>query len=598
MLKSVTLRRFKNLSDVTIPLERVNVLIGTNNSGKSSVLQGVQFAISVAQTAKLLDSPNTLSPEQLIYAPLRDVAALAEGGVLVQAANKAIEIAFTQELVEADGTVAENSTTVQIRRGKNKNLAVGVTGGLKGALESLDTPYAMYVPGLAGVPSSEPYRTPAALRRAAARGDANAVLRNVLLSLKGDATSWAAFSAHLHSVFPDHQVVVRFDPNVDELVEAEVVSPRGTFPIDAAGTGFLQTVQILAYTAKYRPPLLLLDEPDSHIHPDRQRRLVALLAKLAQEQDFQVLIATHSRHLLDQLNQGARFHWMSGGGRIPEDEPDRVRVLTDLGALDSGDLLKQGQVDAVLLTEDSDQAYLKALLEASGFDMARTQVWSYSGCTKIDSAVVLSRFIQENAPGTEVIVHRDRDYLAEAAADELVDDFSKKGLRLFLTRGTDAESHFLDPNHIVALYPTVSEEQVRGVVTAATLETREKSEKLLAAALLASARAERRAAGKTGDPDIVAITDAARAAYAADPARWRHGKKTLGHAVVGLHSLLGERAKLVRPSYALRVQVLADAALAAAARRTSALAAAPASPVPPPTPSAHPVPTPVAQVAQ
>lgn len=587
MLKSVTLRRFKNLRDVTIPLGRVNVLIGTNNSGKSSVLQGIQFAVSVAQTAKMLES-GTLSPEQLIYAPLRDVSALADGGELRQDAAKAIEIAFTKEVIAADGTSNDTHTTVQIRRGKNKNLSVSVTGGgLKATLESLEHPYAMYVPGLAGVPSTETYRTPAALRRAAARGDANAVLRNVLWSLKDSTAAWESFSENLSAVFPDHRVEVEFNPNVDEFVEAKVVSPRGSFPIDAAGTGFLQTVQILAYTAKYRPPLLLLDEPDSHIHPDRQRRLVVLLSSLAEAQDFQVLIATHSRHLLDQLNQGARFHWMSDGGRIDEDQPDRVRVLTDLGALDSGDLLKNGQVDAVLLTEDSDQAYLKVLLEASGFDMERTQVWSYSGCTKIDSAVVLAKFIQENAPGTEVMVHRDRDYQQDAEANELVDDFSKKGLRLFLTDGTDAEAHFLEPAHIVTLYPTVSEGQVRALITAATEETKEKSEKMLAAALLAAGKAERRAAGKTGDPDIVAITDAARAAYAADPARWRHGKKTIGRAVNLLHGLLGERPRLIRPTPSLRVQMLADAAAAVAARRVAAAAPPAAAPL---------VPAPAAQV--
>ena len=50
-MSSITLRRFKNLEDVKIPLGRINVMVGTNNSGKSSVLQGVAFGVSVAKTA-------------------------------------------------------------------------------------------------------------------------------------------------------------------------------------------------------------------------------------------------------------------------------------------------------------------------------------------------------------------------------------------------------------------------------------------------------------------------------------------------------------------------------------------------------------------
>lgn len=120
----------------------------------------------------------------------------------------------------------------------------------------------MYVPGLAGVPATEPYRTPAALRKAAARGDANAVLRNILWSLRSDNDAWDAFSEHLSRVFPEIIVNSTFDPNVDEYVDVTIERQGIKLPIDAAGTGFLQTVQILAYTAKYKPKLLLLDEPD------------------------------------------------------------------------------------------------------------------------------------------------------------------------------------------------------------------------------------------------------------------------------------------------------------------------------------------------
>ena len=53
-LTSVTIRRFKRIEQVTIPLDDVTLLIGANNSGKSSILQAIHFAVSIAQTARLV----------------------------------------------------------------------------------------------------------------------------------------------------------------------------------------------------------------------------------------------------------------------------------------------------------------------------------------------------------------------------------------------------------------------------------------------------------------------------------------------------------------------------------------------------------------
>jgi energy-coupling factor transporter ATP-binding protein EcfA2 len=47
--------------------------------------------------------------------------------------------------------------------------------------------------------------------------------------------------------------------------------------------------------------ILILDEPDVHLHPDLQARLVKFLIKLIEKNDFFVLIATHSTAILGAL---------------------------------------------------------------------------------------------------------------------------------------------------------------------------------------------------------------------------------------------------------------------------------------------------------
>jgi predicted ATP-dependent endonuclease of OLD family len=42
-LKTVHIKRFKRINDAVFDLQTINVLLGANNSGKSSVIQGLHF---------------------------------------------------------------------------------------------------------------------------------------------------------------------------------------------------------------------------------------------------------------------------------------------------------------------------------------------------------------------------------------------------------------------------------------------------------------------------------------------------------------------------------------------------------------------------
>lgn len=50
---------------------------------------------------------------------------------------------------------------------------------------------------------------------------------------------------------------------------------------------------------------------------------------------------------------------------------------------------------------------LESVLESSGFNLYETDIWSYNGCTKVDTALVLAEFIKKHSPATKIIIHRD-----------------------------------------------------------------------------------------------------------------------------------------------------------------------------------------------
>lgn len=43
MITEISIENFKSLNHVKLELDRINILIGGNNSGKTSILQAIQF---------------------------------------------------------------------------------------------------------------------------------------------------------------------------------------------------------------------------------------------------------------------------------------------------------------------------------------------------------------------------------------------------------------------------------------------------------------------------------------------------------------------------------------------------------------------------
>ncbi|WP_415903217.1 ATP-dependent nuclease [Neptuniibacter sp. QD29_5] len=472
MLQSIKIERFKNIDEIEVPLEGINLLIGSNNAGKSSIQQAIQFSVSIAQSTEQQNArwkgdrcPSSLSSESLIYSPLRDIEALAPSGHLQTRLEHAIKVTFN----------ADSSSTVSIRKGKNRNIVTALEGKELGErLQDIENPYSIIVPGLAGIPSAEEYRPPSVVRKAAAKGDSNSVFRNILLLLTKDQASWDSFKRKFQTVFPDYEIEVTFDPNLDEHIEARVTSNEVSLPIDSCGTGILQAIQILAYYYLYKPQLLILDEPDSHLHPNNQRILARLLKQLHDETNCQLIISTHSRHFFESIKNDSKVHWINNCCLVEDAEDVERSILLEIGALDRGDQLRNGEIPCVILTEDTDTGYIELLAEASGFVPDEYQTWSYNGCSNTQTALALNSFITDHAPGTTVVVHRDRDYMSEEEIESYKQKLEPVGIRVFITEGNDAESHFIDENHIAQTYPQTNVERVQELIDECLDERRDK----------------------------------------------------------------------------------------------------------------------------
>lgn len=447
-LQSVQVKRFKGITDANLDVELINVFIGANNSGKSTIAQLMHFGVSVMQAIELLGKWGnkslvslSLDQAQLLYSPCVDLYAMGQGGTLKEAAESAIELI----LVLSDG----EKITVEIRRGRNGNIKVQVNNvAAARTLAKLAEPYTIYSPGLAGIARTEEYISNGVLLRTIARGDANLVLRNILLRLSEKTDEWNNFLEDLRQLFEGIEIDVAYEKETDEHIIAFVNVGSGRVPIELAGTGVLQAVQILGYVHYFDPSVIILDEPDSHLHPNNQRLLCKLLQGVAEKLSTQVFLTTHSRHVVDALSGQGAFHWVRNGSVESMDQDHDLAVLLDIGALDVKEMLSRSHAKCIVLTEDALTRNLEILLEASDLPMDDTLVLAYYGCTSPHNLRPLLDLIRASNPDSKIIVHQDRDYLTNDEAEKWSKEIRKLSAEPFLPVGVDIESHFLNAAHL------------------------------------------------------------------------------------------------------------------------------------------------------
>lgn len=569
MLSSISLVGFKSIETVRLELGRITVLVGPNNGGKSSCLQGLQFATSIAQSMDIngykrikkdknaKDSEerklaSTLASHQLVYTPLNDVNSLARGGELHgRDGGNPIQLILT-------GETSDDSVRIEVKRGKNKNLSINVEGEkFFRVLKDPAKPYSVMSPGLAGIPASEEYKSKGVVTRAAARGDANSVFRNVLLQLKEKEKDWEWFQGALRKIFSNITVDVSFDTENGENISATVVLDGVRLPIDSSGTGVLQAIQILAYIGLYEPRILILDEPDSHLHPNNQRKLVNLLDEVTRDRGFQVLISTHSRPFIDALSSvESKFVWVADGA-VKSDNFDMIQTFMDLGALDIADYLNGGTTRHLILTEDENLSYIESIAIASGITESIREIRPYNGVTKIRSAMDLAKFIGEKSCGTRVYIHRDRDWLRDDDVEKECKRIAAAGAIPFITRGTDLESHFLVPEHVASIYPGVSQSDAEDLVAEAISLAKDDSiDKFSNTACRDALDEYLKNRTENKYPDFSKIRRECQELYESDLIRFTYGKR----ALAALKNLIQERSvgdpkKITSPSSHIAVDV-------------------------------------------
>lgn len=344
-LTSIGIRDFKRIKSVDFELEDVSLLIGGNNSGKSSVLQAIHFAVSCFRAAKTFGKTpshpaTTLSVNQFSYRPSNDLMRLRHSLPMTQSSGPSVRFGYK------DDSGADKESWIRLYRGKNANVQLQYSSSTtlyKSASDQIN-PFSIFVPGLAGLSLQEERRPNSVVSYGIAQGDSNLYLRNVLNRLSADRSKFKRFHEMISPMFPGIRVETSYDEDVDQYIDAQIRIGGHAVPLELAGTGALQAIQLAAYVTLYEPKILLLDEPDAHLHPGNQKQLVDLVFDIASSTSTQILMASHSRHVLDRVlhNPLGQTIWLKNGAKQDNGAAD-LPLLLDIGALDQFEELSKSR---------------------------------------------------------------------------------------------------------------------------------------------------------------------------------------------------------------------------------------------------------------
>lgn len=306
-ISAIRIDKFKRISSLEAALSDVTVIIGGNNSGKSSLLQGLHLAITTLQSARAAGTKtavpaSTLGVDQFLYRPSNQPLRLHNQTDMTSKSGPEFTFTYMDAIVDDP-----KEFKLIMRRGKNANIAITFDhkNGFYERASDRTRPLSIFVPGLAGVALLEERRTDAIVTTGIAQGDANLYLRNVLLRLTLDQQKLERFHAIIGEIFPGLKIYCDFNEHINTYIEVLVEIAGTRVPLELVGSGTLQAIQLVAYATMYNPGLLILDEPDAHLHPSNQRLLAATLLKIAEQAAAKIVLATHSRHIFDALTNPA-----------------------------------------------------------------------------------------------------------------------------------------------------------------------------------------------------------------------------------------------------------------------------------------------------
>lgn len=386
MITKVEIRNLKQIESQIFEFSPFDLLIGRNNSGKSTVLQALaiwQYCVDEFYRVKRKGKTGTqVVLPNFTALPLPEFNLLwrrriDRRSVLVDGARKP-EYILIHIGVTFSTPGGEKTFGVDLRYSSPQTVYAIPSEGwdtFSTLHESGQLPRAAYVPPFSGLEPEEEWRDDGPIRRQIGKAQPGSVLRNLLLRVcppKGDRTveqqaTWDELAAKIKAWFSVELLEPQYVRGVDTRIRCEYKQGNERYDLIAGGSGFHQVLMLLAFLHGYRPDVMLLDEPDAHMHVNLQREVLEYFRLVAQPRDVQrrgvqLVIGTHAEEFVKGVD-ATRLLMLPGARRVRSTSG----AIAAMAEVENMEIARLADSPLILYVEgETDQRLLQAWAPACG----------------------------------------------------------------------------------------------------------------------------------------------------------------------------------------------------------------------------------------
>ncbi|MDR1183143.1 MAG: ATP-binding protein [Bacteroidales bacterium] len=321
MLTNIKIENFKKLESVSFLLSSSVVVIGPNNSGKSTIFQALclweigvrNFIAAVANEGEKLNKNNrvTLNRKDLLNTPIEDARFLWTGKKTANGIKGNSNVILAIE-VEGEDEGKKWICRTEFHYDNTESFSCGITKGLTEITKLFEEGKAVhfgFLQAMSGISTTEDKLTRGAIERRLGEGKTAEVLRNICYEILypeiprskeyNPEENWNKLKKIIKAMFGVDLQKPEYIKS-SGVIKFEFIESKITYDISSGGRGFLQALLLFAYMFAHSNTVLLLDEPDAHLEVIRQREVFQKINEVAQETGSQVIIASHSEVILDE----------------------------------------------------------------------------------------------------------------------------------------------------------------------------------------------------------------------------------------------------------------------------------------------------------
>lgn len=460
-IRELHVENFKRFSSLDLELGDFDLLIGPNQCGKSSVLQ----ALTVFQFCLSATVATQRAPDGTMETVLKNKGFGWEEftpipiGHPLDLWTDRFQLRFRRQIWFKIGVTFDTGAKVSMSVGFPHNrFSIHPTAEYVANPDMLRDVSIVFVPSFAGLLVKEQRQTPAMQRALRASGRHGEIIRNTLLELKNYPEKHGQLQRILANAFGADLKEIDFDAKRDVYIGSQYDEGRPKlFEIASSGSGLHQFLQILAFIMIGKPTTVLMDEPDAHIHSALQAELLRVIQEIAKAEDVQVVIATHSKELIEAVAPHDIISFSQEG--LPtrlRTRYDVLEAIRNLGALDNIDLANLRHCQKCILVEGQfDRKAIEMLAaKVGGETLARrlrvgTIFIKMGGRDKpVTDMLAMLQQLFDTPNRIDALVVRDRDYMLEDDYESYEDQFNTEGQTWHIWRKNEIENFLLIPEAI------------------------------------------------------------------------------------------------------------------------------------------------------